>query len=457
MRAALSADPAATPPQTGTARMITVEDLPVGITEIELTDPPRDITLANGLAGAKRILALVRLHTHPLGVVVLDGTIGDSWAAHLPTVWAAMDEAVREHLLADGVPEDGRPCGPAQSHRLNCVQRRTAALAAAPMISVVVATRERSESLRRCLQSLLELRYPHYEIVVVDNDPQTETTATMIGAEFSSAVRYVREDRRGLAAAHNRGVAESIGSIVAFVDDDVLVDRYWLTAIAEGFAAAEDVGCVTGLILPAELDTPAQLMLEQHGGFDKGFRLRVFDSELHRPDDPLFPFTAGRLGSGANMAFDRTVLRAIGGFDAAIGAGTYARGGDDLSAFFRVVLNHRVVYEPAAIVWHRHHREESALRNQAYGYGVGLGAFLTSALAKEPEMWPALLRRLPGGLRYAFGRRSERNRNRLDGLPAELSRLERRGLLYGPIAYGVSRWRCRASSAAAQPNRTPVP
>lgn len=431
------------------ARTITVDDLPVGRTEIDLADPPMRIELAEGSGRVKKIMVLVRLHTHPLGVVMLDGAVGDKWSAHLPTVYSAVREAFREHLIADGLPGCEESCltGGA-ALRPSCIGRRESVLAKPPSVSVVVATRERAASLRKCLQSLADLQYPDYEVIVIDNDPKTPETAAMIASEFGSTVRYVRQDKRGLASAHNRGVSEADGSIVAFVDDDVVVDRHWLAAIAEGFDATDNVGCVTGLILPAELETPAQLLLEQHGGFDKGFHPRIFDTGTNQPSaDPLFPFTAGRLGSGANMAFDVAVLREMGGFDEAIGAGTYARGGDDLAAFFRVVLDHRVVYEPGAVVWHRHHRDITALRNQAYGYGVGLGAFLASAVVNEPRMWLALLGRLPEGLRYAFGKSSERNQDRYQGWPLEFSRLERRGLLYGPVAYGVSRLRNGRRSA----------
>jgi GT2 family glycosyltransferase len=414
-----------------------------------LSAPPRKLVLAEPSTHTRKILALVRLHTHPLGIVMLDGRIDRTWAAHAPTVWSTMQEAINAHLAADGLPPaDNLESDTRATYAVaRCLQRRAEVLAKPSHITVVVATRERPDSLRSCLYALLDMEYPCYDIVVVDNDPSTGDTAELIARHFSESVRYVRENRRGLAAAHNRGLAEVRGQIVAFVDDDVIVDRHWLSGIAEGFAADSGVGCVTGLILPAELDTPAQLLLERHGGFDKGFGLRIFDTDSHRPDDPLFPFTAGRFGSGANMAFDTAVLRTMGGFDPAIGIGTFARGGDDLAAFFRVVLGHRVVYQPAAIVWHRHHREMAALRNQAFGYGVGLGAFLTSVLVREPRMWPLLLRRLPTGVVYAFSASSARNRGRYDGWPSELARLEKRGLLSGPMAYAVSRWRTRQGAA----------
>jgi GT2 family glycosyltransferase len=330
-----------------------------------------------------------------------------------------------------------------------------AMLRQAPAASVIVATRNRPESLATCLVSLLRLDYPDYEIIVVDNDPGDEVTADMVRARFGAypQIRYVREQVRGLAAAHNRGVAEAHGHILAFTDDDVIADSQWLAALAEGFAAADGVGCVTGLILPAALETPAQLLIELHGGFGKGFAPRIVDYGENRPADPLVPFTAGRLGSGANMAFDAALLRELGGFDPATGAGTFAHGGDDLSAFFRVVARgYRLVYQPGALIWHHHRRELAAVRTQAYGYGVGLGAYLASALVHEPAMWPALLRRVPVGLAYAFSRSSQRNVDRYAawpteyaGWPQKLARLERCGLLWGPVAYTVSRWRTRGA------------
>jgi GT2 family glycosyltransferase len=438
------------------AQLIAVEDLPVGRTDIELSAPPTELELASAVTRIGKVMALVRLHGHPLGIVVLDAAKDRTWPKHSATVWSALRGPINVHLAADGLPgvNDVDSLAAITQPVPRCVRRRAAVLANAPRMTVIVATRERPDSLRVCLEALLALDYPRYEVVVVDNDPDTTDTAGLIANRFDPAVRYVRENRRGLASAHNRGLQEAHGEIVAFVDDDVVVDRHWLTGIAEGFASDADVGCVTGLILPAQLDTPAQLLLERHGGFDKGFERRVFDTDGNRPDDPLFPFTAGRFGSGANMAFDADVLRRLGGFDRAIGIGTFARGGDDLAAFFRVVLGQRVVYQPAAVVSHRHHREMAALRNQAFGYGVGLGAFLTSVLVHEPRMRAALLRRLPAGIAYAFSSSSARNRGRYDGWPAELARLEKRGVLSGPAAYAVSRWRTRGPDAGAHAGST---
>jgi GT2 family glycosyltransferase len=366
----------------------------------------------------------------------------------------SLHQKINAHLAADGHSPAERLADLVSLPTMDlprCLCRREEVLTRPPLISVVVATRDRPDSLRACLESLSKVRYQRFEIVVVDNNPTTDDTANLIANQYQS-VHYVREDRPGLAAAHNCGLDAVQGEIVAFVDDDVLVDDQWLAAIAEGFAAADDVGCVTGLILPEQLETPAQLLVEHRGGYGKGFDLQIFDSGRNRPVDPLFPFAAGRLGSGANMAFNTEMLRSLGGFDRALGVGTFARGGDDLSGFFRVIVaGHRLVYQPSAIVWHRHHRDMAALRNMARGCGIGMGAFLTSSVVHEPKLLADLLRRLPAGTAHAFRRKAMPDQLRVHQWPANLVRAERRGLLVGPLAYGVSHW--RAARFTAQVSR----
>jgi GT2 family glycosyltransferase len=232
----------------------------------------------------------------------------------------------------------------------------------------------------------------------------------------------------------------STGEVVAFTDDDVEVDPHWLSALAETFTDPE-VACVTGLILPAELQTPAQLWVEQAGGFCRGYGRRRFSLQ-DPPDDTAFPFTAGRFGSGANMAFRADWLRGVGGFDPATGAGSPARGGDDLHAFLRVVLDGAtLVYEPAAVVRHWHRRQYEGLRRQALGYGIGLGAYLTAAVWRDPTLLAPMARRTAPALKHLLDARSTTNEGKGPDFPRELTWLERAGLVAGPFAYSVSRWR----------------
>src|SRR5262249_54432266 len=157
-----------------------------------------------------------------------------------------------------------------------------------------------------------------------------------------------------------------------------------------------------------------------------GFERKVYDLAEHRPPGALFPFTAGQFGSGANMAYLTAALKSVGQFDSALGAGTPARSGDDLAAFFAIIkAGYRLVYEPEAIIWHRHRRNEDGMRRQAFGYGVGLGAYLTKIVADDPVALIRLIRGLPAGLAHMWGRSSARMQRLPDDYPAALIWLER--------------------------------
>ncbi|MFI2436792.1 glycosyltransferase [Streptomyces sp. NPDC018693] len=364
--------------------------------------------------------------------------------------------------LLGRVPEGGDPAAVlgASAHRLG--SRATSPPAAPavpgpppPYATVVIATRERAGQLAHALDSMLAQDHPDFEIVVVDNAPVTDTTRDLVERKYAERVRYVCEPLPGLAIAHNTGIGAARGEVVAFTDDDVIADPRWLTELTAPFAADPWLGCATGLILPARLRTPAQVLLESHGGFAKGFAPRTYDPAEPPADEPLFPFTAGRFGSGANMAFRTGALRAVGGFDPATGAGTRARGGDDLYGFVRVLAaGHRLHYTPYALVWHHHRETWRDLETQAYGYGAGLTAYLTAILVNRPALLPAFLARLPRGLAYARtltavredsaggapGDHDERNHP----WPRRLSRLQRRGMAYGPVGYLRARRALRA-------------
>lgn len=324
-----------------------------------------------------------------------------------------------------------------------------------PLVSVIVATRNRAESLRRCLDSLLTQTYGNYEIVVVDNAPSDEETAKLIARSYATTgrVTYVREDIAGLARAHNTGVRHSSGELLAFTDDDVIADSRWISSIASNFLKSEAIGCVTGMILPAELVTQAQLWTERHGGFGKGLSRRVFDIRRRTEEAPLFPYAAGAFGSGANMAFRRTTLQKMGGFDNALGAGTIARGGDDLASFVSALkTGDQLAYEPGAIVWHFHRRDFEGMRRQAYGYGVGLGAFLTKQVVEDPRQLAFFARRLPAAIRHLFSRTSEKMSRLPDDYPGSLVWAERLGILVGVPSYIRSRLKARASSFPEAPD-----
>ena len=270
-----------------------------------------------------------------------------------------------------------------------------------PPISVVVCTRDRALSLARCLQTLARLDYPTYEVVVVDNGSQDPTVAQVVA---ESGFRYVREDRPGLDWARNCGIKAAQNDIIAYIDDDALATPGWLRGIAQGFADPQ-VMAVTGMVLPAEIETPAQHDFETYGGMSKGF----IGYTIHRNTlSSLDLFRAHNWGVGANMAFRRPLFDAVGDFDVALDVGTPASGGGDLEFFFRtVVAGYTLRYEPVAMVRHVHRRDTRMFKRQIYNNGRAFAAYLLTIARTHPDKraavcrflvqgwaWPWMIRRL---------------------------------------------------------------
>jgi GT2 family glycosyltransferase len=346
-----------------------------------------------------------------------------------------------------------------------------------PMISVVVPSKlERRETLSRCIESLEALDYPSYELLLVDNRARDED-GSLAWLERFPSVRVLRERRPGVSVARNRGLEAAAGEIVAYIDDDVSVDPGWLRAIAARFAARPEEACVTGLILPAELETPAELRLERYYDGD-GVAPRIFQPVSHRlehqargrgiirrtsvgafdAEDRLLRtfsiYAAGRFGTGANMAFRTTVLRDIGGLDVRLGTGMPATGGD-LHVFIRLLWNgHSLGFEPAALVNHTHFRDELSLQKQIEANGVGSTALICALIEEDPRHILAMLATLPQAARSPYVKtlrtRFLRGTSPAPDTPAgpdaedqsamsRLTRTELRGMARGPAAY----WRSR--------------
>jgi GT2 family glycosyltransferase len=310
-----------------------------------------------------------------------------------------------------------------------------------PLLSVVVATCANAERVLGCVEAIRSGAGGPCEVIVVENRPAHSTVERALAERFGGdqRIRYVEERRPGLACARNAGLRVARGELVAFTDDDVVVDPAWAPAIRAVLAGSPEIACVTGLILPLELETPAQLLVERFAGYGKGFARRIYSLEDPPADQPLFPYTAGYFGSGANMAFRTQALRGLGGFDPVLGTGTPARGCEDLDICIRMLTaGRRLVYDPRAIVWHRHPATDAGLRRRAFDYGAALGAMLTKHILTGPDR-RGILVRAPRAIHYFTDPRSRKNATRGPEFPRGLTRLERVGLLYGPVAYLASR------------------
>ena len=417
--------------------------------EFDLLDRPPALPHCDGY---DRVRALVRLGGRPVGdaeAPVRDGVVSieelhrSLLADHLESV----TEAIAAHWVAAGRLDEPLPSLAALIDRLPTAHVPEPSPALLPRVSVVVCTRDRPDDMRRCLARLTQLSHPASEIVVVDNAPATEATAELVQREFPS-VRYVREPRPGLDWARNRGILESTGEIVAFTDDDVVVAPDWVAAIARLFAEAPSVMAMTGLVVPLELETDAQHLFERYAGFGKGFHRR-----WHRLGNPRgWPSPehhgAGRYGTGANMAFRRRLFDGIGGFDPALDVGTVTNGGGDLDFYFRVLEEgHTLVYEPSAVVWHRHRASMGELRHQLWTWGTGFYAFL----AREVDVYPAERDAVQALIRWWWvrrvGRRIPRDLLGRSGVPVGLVLGEVRGSTSGYRRYRTARRRAEEIAA----------
>ena len=191
-----------------------------------------------------------------------------------------------------------------------------------PSMSVVLCTRERPQALETAISSLLQLDYPDFEIVIVDNASRTDASRETVARIADPRVRLVSEPKPGLARARNLGVREATKEIVAFTDDDVVVDRHWLSGLADGFAAADDVACVCGMVPTGELRSYPQAYFDSRV---------VWAAELPAEDLPDEPnrrrircCSRSRSASTAparTSRMRRATIIEVGGFDEALGVG----------------------------------------------------------------------------------------------------------------------------------------
>ncbi len=323
------------------------------------------------------------------------------------------------------------------------------ALSPGPPITVVLCTRDRAEYLENALTSLLQLDYADFEVLVIDNASRTDAAQDYVRSLADPRVRLALEPKPGLSRARNRALLEARHAIVAFTDDDVIVDSGWLHGLAAGFASAPNVGVVCGAVSSAELRSAAQLYFESRIAWADSRRSAIWDRRHPPADVPLFPFEVGRYGTGANFAIDRELAIRLGGFNEALGAGSPTGGGEDIDMFVRALFaDVALVTVSDAIVWHRHRDDLDSLARQLSSYGHGMGAWITAVLLGTGTRREALrligraTRRIPtlGQAQHAPGPAAMTT-------SASLRRREVLGMAIGPLLYA----RARAGGRRSRP------
>ncbi|MEG4320384.1 MULTISPECIES: glycosyltransferase [unclassified Microcoleus] len=381
------------------------------ILDLEISKLPPEIAVEERYSKA---LVLIRLHGKPIGQALLSVVGGRIEGTQLrETLMNAVGDRLWKNWLYDALEWDER--GPVQ---------------AMPTATVAVCTRDRPEDLQRTLESLMRLPDDGQEFLVIDNCPATDATRELV--KNYPKMRYVREDVPGSSAARNRALREAKHEFVAFTDDDAAPDPNWLRSLLGNFSDRRVV-CVTGLIMPLELETEAQEWFERYSPHGRGFERRIFDG-AHCNPLVVYP-----VGVSASMVLRKSAIDCIGLFDEALGVGTPAKCGEDHELYARILTaGYRIVYEPRALSWHRHRRDWEDLRKTMYCYGVGVYAFWTRTLVKNREFSVLL---------FAFGWLRSKQIPELiaallrqpESIPSDLLLAQLRGCLQGPMAYFASR------------------
>lgn len=391
---------------------------------------------------------LVRFHREPLGLLHFTRE-GSSPAALGDLISARFASRILRHLVADDLQRGSISIEdlPPQCPRLS--------VTTLPSLSVAVCTRNGAGRLAECLDALNGVEYPReqLELLVVDNAPSNDSTRRLV-ADYPS-IRYVVEPRPGLNWARNRAILEARGDVVAFTDDDVSVDAWWANAIGRLFGSEPDVDAVTGLVVADEMDVEAQRLFEKYGGFGRGFDRHYYRVDTATGERAARRYAgAGRFGTGANMAFRRELFDRIGMFDPALDVGTPTNGGGDLEMFFRVLKEGgALVYEPSAVVRHRHRRTYEALRTQLANNGIGFYAYLVRTAQAYPDERAGVMRLGAWWFWWWNVRRLGRSFVRTGDFPRDLILAELRGCFTGLRRYARAKEQAAriAASSDAQP------
>ena len=287
-------------------------------------------------------------------------------------------------------------------------------------ISVVLGTYNRAASLRTTLDTFLELAVPPglaWELLVVDNnstDLTREVVARFAGAA-SFSVRYIFEKKQGRSAALNAGIAKARGEVIAFTDDDVLMERHWLANLKRTFEKL-DCAAFAGRVVPVWTH-PKPDWLEMEGqfavtNFDLGDELK----EINVP--PL----------GANSAFRKEVFGKYGLFrlDLGVTGSKHTITCEDTEFGERLVrAGEKIVYCPAAIVYHPVDPNRTTKRYfLSWYYYNGVSLTRTAGLPQEGKLVFGVPRWLYRELLTNLGKwalaRSSRNRfhHKLLNLPS---------------------------------------
>jgi glycosyltransferase involved in cell wall biosynthesis len=202
------------------------------------------------------------------------------------------------------------------------------------------------------LTSLAKVTVPQdvtWEIIVVDNNSADETSERCIEMSSALPLRYLFEHRQGLSRARNTGIASATGSVLCFLDDDLLIDPQWLTALSQGLEQWDTAAGFGGKVLPLWGHVKKPRFFTDSSAF--GLNALIPYQDLGE-EPKVYPDS--HMPAGGNMVLRREVFATIGLFREDMGrTGTALRGAEDVELFARMSSNDmKVVYLPKMTVFH---------------------------------------------------------------------------------------------------------
>ncbi len=218
-----------------------------------------------------------------------------------------------------------------------------------PLLSIIVCTYNREKYIGECLTRLAEqdIDPTKYEVLVINNkstDNTQEIIKEIIPRHPKINFHYFIEENQGHTYARNRGIKESKGTILSFLDDDAFVQNNYCKEIIDFFNANQNVSAIGGRIIPKyENATPSWMskyLLPLVAAIDLGKHTK--------------PFKGNKFPIGANMAFRRSMFEKYGLFDVNLGRrGSELEGGDEKEMFIRLRKGGEIIsYVPEVAVEH---------------------------------------------------------------------------------------------------------
>jgi len=227
------------------------------------------------------------------------------------------------------------------------------------LISIIISTRNRHNDILNCLNSILANNYKEFEIIVIDQG-DTDKTERIIKKINNPLIKYWRHGVKGLSKGRNFGIKSSSGEIIAFTDDDCLVDKNWLRDILFSFHKNKNIVGVFGKVLP----------YRQYLNKSKICPCIFLNNKKRIIDDPDLHWE--NIGFGNNMAFKRKIFNNLGGFSEWLGLGSIGNSAEDAEFALRALSkNYKILYNPKIKVWHNRWVKGRELKKQKLSYLCG--------------------------------------------------------------------------------------